>query len=424
MNGEDTRLAATADPARIAVIGGGIVGVCCALYLRRDGHDVTLIEREAPGSGASKGNAGALSPGSCIPLSMPGTVRAAPGWLLDADSPLVVRPRYAAIALPWLIRFVLAGRAGRVEALADALRALHGPTFECYAPLLKDAGAESLVRRTGTLVVYESESAFAAAARERAMRRRRGIAVEEIEGDGLRQFEPALSDRYRYGMLLPEHGFVVEPHRLTRTLADHFLRMGGRLLRARADGFRFAGSRLVAVVTETGEITVDRTVIAAGAWSKDLARAAGLRVPLESQRGYHVTLPAPGVIPRLPVTDSAAKIYATPMEGGLRVAGTVEFAGLHAPPNWDRARRLIALAKRIYPDAREDGFTEWMGHRPCLPDSLPAIGPVPGSPCIVCAFGHGHNGMTSGPVTGRIIADMIAGRNPGLDMRPYRPDRF
>jgi D-amino-acid dehydrogenase len=424
MSGETIRATAAGSPLRTAVIGAGIVGVCCALYLRRDGHDVTLIESDAPGAGASRGNAGALSPGSCVPLSMPGTIRKVPGWLLDPDGPLVVRPRYFPLALPWLIRFMLAGRKSRIEPLADALRALHMRTFDCYAPLLESAGVEALVHRSGTLVVYESEAAFAAAAREWEMRRVRGVAFEPVAGDGLRQSVPALSDRYRYGVLLPEHGFVADPHRLTRALAEHFVAAGGCLVRAKAAGLRFADGRLAAVATDAGEVAADRAVIAAGAWSGPLARAAGLRVPLESQRGYHVTLPAPGIALRLPVTDAAAKVYATPMEGGLRVAGTVEFAGLSAPPDWARARRLVALAKRIFPAVRAEGFTEWMGHRPSLPDSLPAIGPAPGRPDVLCAFGHGHNGMTSGPVTGKIIADLIAGRDPGFDLRPYRPDRF
>ncbi|MBM3950048.1 MAG: FAD-dependent oxidoreductase [Rhodospirillales bacterium] len=423
MSADPTR-AAAGGPTRIAVIGAGIVGVCCALYLRRDGYDVTLIEREAPGDGASRGNAGALSPGSCVPLSMPGTAHKVPGWLLDPDGPLTIRPRYFPLALPWLIRFARAGRPGRIAAIADALRALHGRTFACYAPLLRAAGVEALVHRTGTLVIYESEAALAAAATEWTLRRERGVPCEAIDGDGLRQLLPDLSDRYRCGMLLPEHGFVAEPYRLTRALADHFVATGGRLVRAQATGWRFDRRRLAAVVTDAGEIAAERAVIAGGAWSAPLARQAGLRVPLESQRGYHVTLPEPGIRPRLPVTDAAAKIYATPMEGGLRVAGTVEFAGLAAPPNWARARRLVDLARRIFPAARADGFTEWMGHRPCLPDSLPAIGPVPAYPDVLCAFGHGHNGMTSGPVTGSLIADLIAGRDPGFDLRPYRPDRF
>jgi D-amino-acid dehydrogenase len=355
---------------------------------------------------------------------MPGTMRKVPGWLLDPNGPLVVRPSYFPLALPWLIRFMWAGRPSRIEPLADALRALHMRTFDCYAPLLKAAGVEELMHRTGTLVVYESESALAAATSEWEMRRARGVPFEMIAGAGLRQSLPDLSDRYRCGVLLPEHGFIAEPHRLTRALAEHFAAVGGRLVRAEATGLRFAGNRLAAVITDAGEVAADRAILAAGAWSAPLARAAGLRIPLESQRGYHITLPVPGIAPRLPVTDAVAKIYATPMEGGLRIAGTVEFAGLSAPPDWTRARRLAGLARRIFPAVRTDSFTEWMGHRPSLPDSLPAIGPAPEHPDVLCAFGHGHNGMTSGPVTGRIVADLIAGREPGLDLRPYRPDRF
>lgn len=419
-----SRAAAAASPLRVAVVGAGIVGVCSALYLRRDGHDVTLIESDAPGAGTSCGNAGAVSPGSCSPLSMPGTLGKVPGWLFDPDGPLVIRPRYFPLVLPWLLRFARAGRESRIEPLADALRALHRRTFDCYAPLLKGAGIEAMIRRSGTLTVYESEAAFAAATREWEMRRVRGVAVEPIASDGLRQSVPELSERFRFGVLLPEHGFVTDPHRLTQALAAHFVASGGHLTRARATGWRFVGHRLAAVTTDGGDVAADRAVIAAGAWSKPLAAAAGLRVPLETQRGYNVTLPAPGIAPRIPVIDAETKVYATPMDGGMRIAGTVEFAGLSAPPNWARARRLVGLARRIFPAVGTEGFTEWMGHRPSLPDSLPAIGPVPSRADVLCAFGHGHNGMTSGPVTGRIVADLIAGRDPGFDLHPYRPERF
>lgn len=408
----------------VAVIGAGIVGVCCAAYLRRDGHAVTLLDPLGPGEGTSKGNAGALSPGSCVPLAMPGQYKKVPRWLLDPDGPLVIRPRYALRALPWLARFCLAGRATRIPALADALRALHRLVFESYAPLLANARAESLIRRTGCLVVYETDNAFADSRSEWALRRARGVAAEELSGDALRQMEPTLAPRYRHGMFLPEHGYTVDPYRLVRTLAERFARDGGRLERQAVRAIRPQAGGRVALDADGGERIVDRVVLAAGVWSRALAATFGAHLPLETQRGYHVTLPNPGIAPRLPVAAAEGKFYATPMEGGLRVAGTVEFAGLDAPPDYARARRLLGQVKRLYPDVRTDDFSEWMGHRPCLPDSLPAIGPWPGAPSVLFAFGHGHNGMTSGPVTGRIVADLIAGRASPIDLAPYRPDRF
>ena len=409
----------------IAVIGAGIVGVSAASYLLRDGHRVTLVDRDGPGEGASKGNAGAISPGSCVPLAMPGTLAKVPKWLLDPDGPLVVRPSYFPRAAPWLLRFALAGREGRVALIADALRALHAPTFDSYAPLLANAQAGHLIRRSGCLVVYRSRKAFEASAREWTMRRERGVRVEAVNGEALRQMEPALSPALACGVFLPEHGYTTDPYRLVKVLADCFVLDGGVFRKAEARALRARADDGVELVMADGATTgFDKVVIAAGAWSGALTATIGLRLPLETQRGYHVTLADAGIAPRIPVASSEGKFYATPMEGGLRVAGTVEFAGLDAAPDFGRARRLLVQLKVLYPEARTEPFSEWMGHRPCFPDSLPVIGPAPGVANVILAFGHGHNGMTSGPVTGRLIADIVAGRSPPIDLGPYRPDRF
>lgn len=408
----------------VVVIGAGMVGVSCAAYLARDGHHVTLIDALGPAEGTSKGNAGALSPGSCVPLAMPGVLKKVPKWLTDPAGPLTVRPAYFFTVLPWLVRFVLAARRSRIGPIADALRTLHARTYECYEPLLAHAGRTGAIRKSGTLVVYESESAFAASRGEWEMRGGRGVRFEVLDASALRTVEPALSERYRRGVLLPEHGYLIEPYELVRALADQFVRDGGCLLRTRAQGLRFGAAGLAAVRTDDGEVTAERVVIAAGAWSLPLIAPLGLKLPLESQRGYHVTLGAPNVAPRLPVTSSERKFYATPMAGGLRIAGTVEFAGLAAPPDFRRARRLLEQGRQMYPALDTTHFSEWMGHRPCLPDSLPVIGPAPGHPDVLLAFGHGHNGMTSGPVTGRVIADLVAGRPPFIDIAPYRAERF
>jgi D-amino-acid dehydrogenase len=410
---------------RIVVIGAGIVGLSCASYLRRDGFDVTVIEREGPGEGASKGNAGALSPGSCVPLALPGVFRKIPGWLMDPDGPLTIRPRYLPQALPWLLRFAHSARPARVAEIADALRALHRPVFECYEPLVRHAGCADLIRRTGTLVVYQSEQAFLGSRREWDLRRERGAEVRMLSSGELRELEPALAPAYTHGVLSPDHGYVANPYRLVNALATQFVADGGRIERANVRALRRGGAEGITVQLEGGgERIADRVVIAAGAHSGALTSTLGLRMPLESQRGYHVTLSDPGFEPRIPVSSSEGKFYATPMEGGLRVAGTVEFAGLEAPPDYRRARRLLAQVSGLYPRVRVAAFTEWMGHRPCMPDSLPVIGPAPRSPGVWLAFGHGHNGMTSGPVTGRLIADLVAGRKPFIDPAPYSANRF
>ena len=408
---------------RVVVVGAGIVGLACAAYLRRDGHEVTLVERDGPGEGTSRGNAGAVSPGSCAPLAMPGVFGKIPGWLMDRDGPLTIRPAYFPRALPWLLRFTASAAPARVERIADALRALHKPAFECYAPLVKDAGCEDLVRRTGTLIAFRSEAAFRGGEREWKLRRDRGVALRPVSGDELRELEPGIAPAFTHGMYLPEHGYVAEPYRLSLALARHFQASGGRIERARATRLVPSASG-VAVEYEGGRLEADYAVLAAGVRSGELLKPLGIRLPLETQRGYHVTLSYPGFTPRLPVSVAEGKYYATPMEGGLRVAGTVEFAGLEAPPDYRRARRLLEQVKQLYPHVSTDAFTEWMGHRPCMPDSLPVVGPAPRHPRLLLAFGHGHNGMTSGPVTGRLVADLIAGRSPVIDPAPYAATRF
>lgn len=409
---------------RVIVVGAGIVGVSCAAYLRRDGHEVILVDREGPAAGASRGNAGALSPTSCVPLAMPGVLAKVPSWITDPDGPLVIRPAYLLKVLPWLARFLAASRPSIVERIADGLRALHANLFDDYAPLIAEAGCASLIRRSGCLTVYSTQAAFAASHRDWEMRRNRGGRVDVLDRGEIRQIEPSLSDRFQCGVLLPEHGFVLDPQELVTALFQSVIDRGGRFVRGEATRLSASGNG-AAVHFETGEDLVgDRLVLAAGAWSGRLLASIGAWVPLETQRGYHVTLPSPSVMPRLPVVAAQEKIYLTPMKNGLRIAGTVEFNGLDAPPNRRRAGRLLDLGRRVIPQLDGGHYSEWMGHRPCLPDSLPVIGPVPGAAAVIAAFGHGHNGMSSGAMTGRLVADLLAGRAPAIDITPFRVDRF
>ena len=409
---------------KVIVVGAGIVGTCSASYLLRDGHDVVLVDSEGPGEGCSKGNAGALSPGSCIPLSGPGVLTKIPGWLSDPLGPLRIRPAYLLAALPWLIRFALAGRSGRIAGLADALRALHANTFENYAPLLANAGCQDLIQRTGTLTVYKTDKSLAESQHERNLREERQVRQQVLGAGELRDLVPELSSGYKHGVLLPDHGFVANPYRLVRSLAEQFARDGGYLERRRVTGIAVREGRVTGVWTTDGELVAERVVVAAGAWSATLIAGLGVRVPLESQRGYHATIQGSGITPALPVVCAEAKVYATPMEDGLRLAGTVEFAGLDAPPDFRRAEALIELAKDMFPALVAGAASQWMGHRPCLPDSLPVIGAAPGHPNLLLAFGHGHHGMTGASTTGTIIASLVSGRQPPIDPVPYRPDRF
>lgn len=415
-------------PRRVGVIGAGMVGVCAASYLQRDGHSVFLIEAGNPGEGASFGNAGAFNASSVTPVAMPGVIRKVPHWLSDPLGPLSLRWRYLPSVLPYLWRFVRAGTEEKVHAQARALRPLVGPTLAMLKPLVEDAGAEDLVHQRGHLYVYRSPESLAKDGLAWVLRRENGVAVDEFDADELRQLEPTLSREYVCGLLVRENGHTGNPHRLVNRLAEHFLRRGGEIMRARALGFRLDGKRLAAIRTDAGEFAADAAVVCAGAWSKPLAAGLGDAVPLETERGYHLMIRDPEVMPTIPTADGDGKFVATPMELGLRFAGTVELAGLDAAPDWRRAEILLTQGRRMLPGlAREhakERISVWMGHRPSLPDSLPALGPSSASPDIIYAFGHGHVGMTAAPMTGRIVADLVSGRPAPIDISPFAVSRF
>ncbi|MBV9201242.1 MAG: FAD-binding oxidoreductase [Alphaproteobacteria bacterium] len=413
---------------RVGVIGAGMVGVCAACWLQRDGHSVFLIDSGDPGRGASFGNAGCFNGSSVTPVAMPGVIWNVPRWLADPLAPLALRWSYSPAIAPWLLRFIRAGTPEKARAAARALRPLVGPTLDALKPLVAAAGAEHLVHRLGHLYVYRSADSLEKDRFAWDLRRENGVEIDEFDAHELRQLEPALSRDYVRGLLVRENGHTSNPVELVERLVEHFLRSGGELVRARAHGFRLRDARLAAIETDIGELPADTAIISAGAYSKPLAAEAGDKVPLETERGYHLMIRDPEAAPRIPTADADGKFVATPMDNGLRFAGTVELAGLEAAPDWRRAHILLEQGRKMLPGLAgshpEDRISVWMGHRPSLPDSLPVIGPSRASPDVIHAFGHGHVGMTSAPMTGKIIADLVTGRPPSIDIGPFSAARF
>ncbi|MCJ0765525.1 NAD(P)/FAD-dependent oxidoreductase [Variovorax terrae] len=409
----------------IAVIGTGVVGVCSAAWLQRDGHQVTFIDPLEAGEACSFGNAGSLSPSACLPVGMPGMWKRVPRWLLDPLGPLTVRWQHAPLVLPWLLRMLRHSSREEVTRIAGALRSLLAPIFECYEPLLARAGAQALVQRSGCLYVYSSRAVAAQWQWGMDLRRSLGVRLLDVERDELESLEPELKGRFRFGILAPENGATLDPSALVKALHAQCLADGAQSLRRRASGFEFQGRRVSAVQIEGGEaLPVDGVVVAAGAWSRPLAAALGARVPLETQRGYHVTVRSANLQLRHTVMAVEHNLMVNPMAMGLRLAGTVEFAGLRAAPDYARADALLAQGRTLFPRLDTSEVTRWMGHRPCLPDSLPVIGAARGADNAWLAFGHGHMGMCMGASTGREIAHLAAGRPAQVDLAPFRPDRF
>ena len=410
---------------RIIVIGAGVVGLAVAWHLARAGGTVTILDPEAPGSGASSGNAGAIAGGSVAPLAMPGVLRQVPGMLLDPAGALRIPPGYLPRLLPWLARFVASARPARVAEIAQALSLLQGGAMEAHRAMLAEEGALDLLREVGQVQLYFDDQHFAKDAAGWALRAQHGQQVTKLRGAALHDFQPGLSPLYQLGVYSADQGSSTNPRRHAEAFRRGAERMGAVVLRGAAHAVMTEGGRAVGVATDAGPLPADHVVLAAGAWSATLLRPLGYSIPLESQRGYHVMLPAPGLVLARPVVAADRKVYFSPMEMGLRIAGTVEFGGLRRAPDARRAGLLLDDARRVFPAISTDGSDGfWMGHRPCLPDSLPVIGPVARWPGLWCAFGHGHLGLTGSAPTGALLARAMLGPAPNIPLAPYAPERF
>ena len=408
----------------VAVIGAGIVGTVAACFLRREGHEVTLYDRDAPGSGASFGNSGVISPAAVMPVAMPGLLKKVPRWLLDETGPLYIDWRELPRLVPWLIAFLRAGREDRVRAISAALAALNGPTLDLLLPLLSEAGLDALVQRKGMLYVDPIGEESAGESLAVSLQRAAGHRVEMLDADGLRDLEPALAPGFVSGVHVPAAAHTVDPHRLVTGLAAHFERQGGTFRRTRVDRI-VARAGDGAAIDVGGEICdYDTVVVAAGVWSRPLVAGLGYRVPLVAQRGYHVTFTNPGVTLNRVVLPVSLPATIVPMAMGIRIGGTVEFAREDRPANERRADALCRHAKRTLPALRIDERTTWMGERPCTPDSLPVLGRAPRHPAVLFAFGHGHQGVIGAAKTAEVIANLVAERSPSLDLAPFDVGRF
>lgn len=412
-------------PPEVTVLGNGIVGLSCAYALVEEGFSVTVVDRGPVDDGTSTGNAGAIAVAEMIPIAEPGIWKRIPGMLLDPLGPLYLRLAHLPGLVPWFYRFLQACRPEDHRRGVAALAALLTRSMETHLALLQRIGAQDMLSRNGTLFIYRSEAAFHAETHHWKAREAHGIQLTALDRDSIREHEPALGPEARFGYFTSDWAHYRDPKKLVSVLATHLRERGVAFERADVTGLDTSGNGVGALIAEGGRrIAVDRLVICAGAWSGRLSKLLGDSFPIEADRGYNTTLPEPGVDIGHMITFAEDSFVMTPMQMGLRIGGSVEMGGLAAKPNYQRSKALISLAQRYVPELKTEGGTEWMGHRPGTPDSVPVISPSPNVGNVHYAFGHGHLGLTMSVVTGRLIADMIAGRDSGVDMAPYRIDRY
>jgi D-amino-acid dehydrogenase len=410
-------------PEGVIVIGAGVVGLSAALALQARGHAVTVLDREGPAAGASAGNAGAFAFSDILPLASPGILRKAPGWLLDPLGPLSVPPAYAPRIAPWMLRFWRACAPARVAASTEAQVALMELSRAELEPFLVATGTLPMLRREGNLQVYESEAEFIAALPGWQAREDHGIAFRHMKAEEMAEVQPGLSPRFTRGTFTPEWFSVADPKLYTLALADRLRAGGASIERAEVVALRPVGDG-VEVETRDGTRSAGHVVLAAGAFSHRIARTLGERIPLETERGYNTTLPGEAFDLRIQVTFGGHGFVVTRLTSGIRVGGAVELGGLELPPNFKRAEAMLKKAQDFLPDLKGAGGIQWMGFRPSLPDSLPAIGHSRATPRVVHAFGHGHLGLTQSPGTARLVAELVAGTTPAIDLAPFSPQRF
>ncbi|UWM75774.1 FAD-binding oxidoreductase [Rhizobium sp. WSM4643] len=408
----------------VAVVGAGVIGASIAFELQRRGFEVTLIDKGEPGRGTSFGNMASIALDFAAG-SGPSTWKKIPGWLLDPEGPVWLRPSYAVRMLPWFLRFLAAGRPPRLREIEDAGMRLSNRALGDFKELLEAIGAPELMTEEGCLAIYETEAEFAADRGHLAMMQRYGLEFEVLSNGAIQHYEPTLSPAIAKAVLLPDNKSIRDPYRLVVKLADAAKAAGASFVSGTVRNIEHRGDGTAVVLLEDGRrIEAASVVLAAGVHTRFLAEKLGEPIPLETERGYHTQIMKPGISMRYSVIWPHRAFMVTPTAGGIRIGGNVELAGLDAAPDFRRPRVLVRHAQRALPGLKIEETTEWMGHRPALPDTIPIISPSSKMPGVFYATGHGHLGLTFSATTALVIADMVTGLKPSLDMTPFRIDRY
>jgi D-amino-acid dehydrogenase len=411
--------------APVVVVGAGIVGTAIARALQRESHAVTLVDSGEPGRATSYGNAGFIAIDHVLPLARPSTLKRVPQMLMDRDGPLTVHPASLPSLLPWMARFGLAAYSrAEVKKGIDSFGTLMAEANIAWKTEIQASGLGELFRSQGALYVHESEASFAGGEEERVLQREKGTVFEIVDGNRARELAPGLSQHIVRGVYYPHGMHTINPYRVVATLAERFTADGGTVLRSRVRGFGRDGNRVTSVEVTDQSLPAKAVVIAAGRASGELTRLLGFNAPLVAERGYHVMLAPDNVRFELPVSPAGRGFFITPMEEGLRLAGTVELAAPHQPPSWHRADILVRHLKDIFPGVGGSEISRWIGERPTLPDFRPAIGRAPRLANVYCGYGHQHVGLTLATATGRLIARQMTGEELPPTLQACDPGRF
>jgi len=414
-----------ADRSSVAIVGAGIIGLCTALQAQRKGYQVTLIDRGEPGKGASFGNAGYLATELIDPLSSADTIRRAPRMLADPNGPLALPIRYLHRSLPWLMRFVAAARPEHVERSRQGLRQLNGQAVAAWKRTLNDVDGEYHLLQSGYLLAWESAQGRQAAIEHSRYLQCWGIESTLVEADRVAELEPALSTAVSHALFFPNAYQVRDPYLLCQHLFESFEARGGRFVMQPIDSLK-AHARQVTLIGPQETLTCSYAIICAGAWSRALMNMTGFDVPLEAERGYHLTMQGDDIRLNRPVGSAERHFVMSPLASGLRAVGFTEIGGLRAGPVKRRFQSLLRHSRALIPALGRQNVEkrEWMGHRPTLPDSLPIIGHHPAHASLLFAFGNQHLGLTQAAITAEVVVSLLCGETPPIDPKPYTVDRF
>ncbi len=408
----------------VLVVGAGIVGISSAIWLQRAGYRVLVVDRLGPASGASHGNAGVLAAGSIMPVPNPSLIKKLPLMLLSSNSPLFFKISYLPKLLPFLLGYLSYSSAKSVEKYAKAMAPLIHDSVQQHISLARGTEAEKFIKEVDYCFGYETEKDFSLDHSVWDLRKELGFKSEICGGNEFSKVDPFYDGLFDVVVRSKNHGKISDPGKYIAALSEHFISQGGDLIISSVHDIVLSGHNSVRTVIDGDTITSDKVVIASGAWSKNLIKKFGIKIPLESERGYHIEFTKPKLYPTLPMMVNSKKFVITPMNGRIRAAGLVEFAGLKAGSRRGPVKLLRTQMKNLFPNLKYEQEIEWLGHRPALTDSLPMLGHIDQEKRVFLAFGHQHLGLTAGAKTGRIVTDLIMEKNINLDVLSYRPDRF